>query len=431
MKMKTVAALAALALTLSACGGAAGTAQTDAPAPAAQESMAAEGPAVEETESEEEGLSREAEALIGEWISSGDTEDVLILNEDGSCTAGEEPFVWTVDTADRGFFRVERQEGQFGFYFQVIKDEAGNEALHLAGLIPAEEGLYFSRRSTGKNFYRREVIEEMNVGNSLEELTAVLEGTWLLASDSADTASWPRELVIEGDTVTIGDESFSYEFDDYFLQQYEGGLPDYVNVRFFEEDGTEKGVLNFGKVQFAQNTIPTLGIDVRFDDGTGYYSYCKCERIELTVDNWQDYLEFRDDIRENRNAFNEIESLSWQKVLTVKDEYRDRLIRGNAAVEFTRGNYVAKRVTYHPSDGSFTVEDTDENPDNILWGSADESWTEMTTFNDLSSNSRLVGNPVHEDDTSTPETMSGYVAGPSLLTIDRLSGALYLGEPLS
>lgn len=54
--------------------------------------------------------------------------------------------------------------------------------------------------------------------------------------------------------------------------------------------------------------------------------------VPLTLDNWQDYFEIRDRVREDKNAFGEVDYVSQQYELVLKDEYFMKVAPGSDAI---------------------------------------------------------------------------------------------------
>ncbi len=375
-------------------------------------------------------LSAAARDCLGEWVSSGNTEDVLILKEDFTCDVNGRTLHWTADTADLGFFRLEEENGSFVYFFRINRDPDGVYGLNLAGLIPAEEGSRFSRRSTGKDFMRREVVEELNLNGGFEELDAVILGRWVLVNTDDAAKAWPDSLTItEAGSVTVDGASYTYVYQDYMRDMYEGGIPDNWDVVLYDEAGEHAGGMYFQK-RTSQNGTAFLSVQLNLGDNR-YYSYYPGEAVEITADNFDSFFDVTERISAQTNSFGEVTDLYWSRTVTLKEEYRARFIDAVLPIEFTSGNTIAKYVTYDTETGEFTIRDTDEEPSGI-WIS-DETSSHTTQLRNLNSEFSLIGNPVHleekEDEDGT--VLSGYVSAPTEFSIERVEGKLFLGNPLT
>ena len=405
----------ALCLLLSACGG-----RSAAPEiPDEEPSVEPAAPAMTDA----------AKACLGEWVSSGNTEDVMILNEDGSCDVNGRTLYWTADTADRGYFRLEEENGSFVYYFRVGRNADGAPALNLAGLIPAEEGSRFSRRSTGKDFMRRDVIEAMNLSGGFEELDAAVIGEWLLTNTEAEARDWPRSFTVsEGMAVTVDGTSYTYVYQDYMRDTYEGGIPTNWDVILYDEAGEHAGELYFQK-RSSDNGSVFLSVQMNLGEDR-YSRYYQGEAVTITPANFNSFFDVVETVYPQTNSFGEVSDLFWNRSAFLKEEYTSRFISAALPIEYTNSNYIAKYVTYDTETGEFTIKDTDEEPSGI-WVS-DDTNTYTSELRNLLQGCSLGGNPVHldekEDDDST--VLSGYVSAPTDFSLDRVEGTLFLGKPL-
>ncbi len=374
-------------------------------------------------------LSVAARDCLGEWISSGNTEDVLILNEDFTCDVNGRTLYWTADTAEDGFFRLEEQNGSFVYFFRINRDPDGVYALNLAGLIPAEEGSRFSRRSTGKDFMRRDVVEELHLNGGFEELDAVILGKWVLTNTEDEAKEWPAALTItDAGTVTVDGTSYTYVYQDYMRDIYEGGVPDNWDVVLYDEAGDHAGGLYFQKRGFENGSV-FLSVQLTLGD-RNYSRYYQGEAVSITPDNFDSFFDAAETIVPQTNSFGEVTDLYWNRTVTLKEEYTSRCVSAYLPIEYTSGNYIAKYVTYDTETGEFTIKDTDDEPSGI-WVS-DESSTANSVLRNPLQAFTLSASPVHldekEDEDST--VLSGYVSAPSEYSVDRVEGTLFLGKPL-
>ena len=405
----------ALCLLLSACGG------KTAP------------PEIPDEESEEQAaapvLSAAARECLGEWVSSGNTDDVMVLNEDGSCDVNGRTLYWTADTAERGFFRLEDETGSFVYFFRIQRDPSGVSSVNLAGLIPAEEGTRFSRRSTGKDFMRRDVIEAMDLNGGFDELDAAVLGSWILTNTEKEAKDWPGTLTVSGDgTVTVGGAVYTYVYQDYMREMYEGGIPSNWDVVLYDEAGGHAGGLYFQKRSSETGSV-FLSAQLNLGEDR-YYSYFQGEAVAITADNFDSFFDITENVTASANSFGEVESLYWHQVIILKEEYRERFLNASLPIEYTHGNYIAKYVTYDTATEEYTVRDTDDEPSGIRI--ADESYTETGELWNLTQGCHIMGNPVHLEEAEEGSTvLSGYVSAPSAFTVDRVEGTLFLGKPLS
>ena len=377
-------------------------------------------------------LTKAAQDCLGEWVSSGNTDDVMTLNEDGTCDVNGRTLYWTADTAERGFFRLEEENGSFVYFFRISRDPSGVSAMNLSGLIPAEEGSRFSRRSTGKDFMRRNVIEELNIGGGFEELDAAVLGEWNLTNADEGTENWPRSFTISEDgTVTVDGTTYTYVYQDYFRDVYEGGIPSNWDVVLYDDGGERAGGLYFQKYDYNRPDRDSVFLGVQLTLGEDYYySYYQCDAVAINPDNFESFFDITEVITARTDAFGDVSSLSWNQVIVLKEEYKDRFLSAQLPLEYTRGNYIAKYVTYDTETGEYTIKDTDDEPNGIRV--SDESYTETTSLWSLYQGCNLTGNPVHLDESEDEDStvLSGYVSAPSKFSVDRVEGTLYLGDPL-
>ena len=404
----------ALCLLLSACGG-----RTAPP----------EIPDEEEEEQSAPVLSAAARECLGEWVSSGNTEDVLVLNEDFTCDVNGRTLHWTADTADRGFFRLEEQDGSFVYYFRVGRDPDGVYALNLAGLIPAEEGSRFSRRSTGKDFMRRDVVEALDLNGGFEVLDAAVLGKWVLVNADPEAKEWPASLTVsEGGSVTVDGTPYTYVYQDYMRDTYEGGIPDTWDVVLYDEAGEHAGGLYFQKRSSETGSV-FLSVQVSLGQDR-YFTYYQGEAVAVTPDNFASFFDISEKITAETNSFGEVSNLYCTRTVTLKEEYADRFISASLPIEYTVGNYIAKYVTYDTATGEYTVKDTDDEPSGIWVSSESNSYT--SELRNLIQGSNLSGSYVRFDDKDDEEStvLSGYVSAPTEFSVDRVEGTLFLGKPL-
>ena len=377
-------------------------------------------------------LTKAAQDCLGEWVSSGNTDDVMVLKEDGSCDVNGRTLYWTADTAERGFFRLEEENGSFVYYFRISRDPSGVSSVNLAGLIPAEEGSRFSRRSTGRDFMRRDVIEEMNIGGGFDELDAAVLGEWVLTNQDASTEGWPGSFTIpEAGTVTVDGTSYTYVYQDYLRDSYEGGIPSNWDVVLYDDGGERAGGLYFQKYDYNRPDRDSVFLGVQLTLGEDYYyTYFQCDAITINPDNFGSFFDVTETVSAQTDAFGDVSSLTWYRLITLKEEYKDRFLSGELPLEYTRGNFIAKYVTYDTETGEFTIRDTDEEPNGIRV--SDESYTDTTSLWGLYHGCTLAGSQVHleenEDEDST--VLSGYVSAPSEFSVDRVEGTLFLCDPL-
>ena len=406
----------ALCLLLSACGG-----KTTPPEIPDEEP---EAPAPE--------LTKAAQDCLGEWISSGNTDDVLILNEDGSCDVNGRTLYWTTDTAENGFFRLEDEIGSFVYFFRIHRDPSGVSSVTLAGLIPEEEGSRFSRRSTGKDFMRRDVIEAMALNGGFDELDAAVLGDWILANTNKEAKDWPGTITISGDsTVTVDGTTYTYVYQDYMRDTYEGGIPSNWDVILYDAAGEHAGEMFFSRYipDREDSDCTFLSLSLTLGDDR-FHSYFQGDAVDITVDNFDSFFDITETVTANTNSFGEVDSLYWYQVISLKEEYKARFLTASLPLEYTRGDYIAKYVTYDTATDEYTVKDTDDEP-NGIWITG-ESYTETTELWSLYQGCRVTGNPVHLEESEEGSTiLSGYVSAPSVFSVDRVEGKLFLGKPLS
>lgn len=71
-----------------------------------------------------------------------------------------------------------------------------------------------------------------------------------------------------------------------------------------------------------------------YEIGT-YYLSSDYDVVEITLDNWQEYFEHYEDVKQNRNSFNEVSSLSVYFGYRLNDAYRVNCDLSNVAVEYS------------------------------------------------------------------------------------------------
>ena len=95
------------------------------------------------------------------------------------------------------------------------------------------------------------------------------------------------------------------------------------------------------------------------------------KEIEITMDNWQEYFEIKEDIigtQIEKNAFDEIEKINidYDVIFCLKEEYADKFISVDIALEYIPHNIVVKLFTYNYADDtieSVVTNESDPNPD--------------------------------------------------------------------
>ena len=414
-RISLLAMCLALCLLLSACGG-------RSAAPEIPDEEPPEEPAAP-------AMTEAAKACLGEWVSSGNTDDVMLLNEDGTCDVNGRTLHWTADTADRGYFRLEEENGSFVYFFRILRTTDGDPALNLAGLIPAEEGSRFTRRSTGKDFMRRDVIEAMNLSGGFEELDAAVLGQWVLTNTNPEAEEWPASFTVsEGGIITVDGTSYTYAYQDYLRNSYEGGIPESWDVVLYDGAGEHAGQLFFQK-----RTLDTgstfLSVQLTLGD-ENFYRYYQGDAVAVTRDNFDSFFDCAEKVTAQSNSFGEVTDLYCIRTVSLKEEYIGRFVAGSLPIEYTVGNYIAKYVTYDTETGEYTIKDTDETPRNI-WVS-DESNTYTSQLYNPVQGTSLAGNSVRLDEKEDEDgtVLSGYVSAPTDFTVDRVEGTLFFGNPL-
>ncbi len=81
----------------------------------------------------------------------------------------------------------------------------------------------------------------------------------------------------------------------------------------------------------------------------------KIEVVELTADNWQNYLEIETVFRAETNAFNDIDNLWVNYALVLKDEYVSKFSGADGAFEFSFSEQTLRPIEYNVSTKEFTL----------------------------------------------------------------------------
>ena len=379
-------------------------------------------------DAEEEEEFGDLSEYLGTFVSSGDTKDSITLNEDGTCDVNGNTYYWTRETIEKGFFQIQDKGGEFLFFFRTTFNENHDMGYVLYGLIPNMEGSLLSKRSTGKAFYPQEVIDAMGGGSAMEELLTYIGGTWTLGTDAEDVST---ELTVDETTVTWGDKSYEYTIDEWYLQNYQGGFPNNgIYLKLYEDDGTEAMSINFYLYypNYDDQTLAFYSAEVYQNDN--WYRFYKGEKIALTMDNWQEYIEPTEWVNVSYDSFNEVSSIYWVMGLKLKPEYQRKLVAFNIPIEYTVSVGVAKHITYDTSNDTFTITDLETAPEGI-YVRDDSSYSNTDSIWNLFTGYTITSYGVYSKDKMevSGTTYSGDVAGYKTISVDRISGYIFLAEP--
>ena len=96
--------------------------------------------------------------------------------------------------------------------------------------------------------------------------------------------------------------------------------------------------------------------------------------IEITLDNWQDYFEFRDGVTVDYNAFDEMTSFHSSHKFGLKKELEGTVLSVDVAIEFAMSGVGCCRASYDDATGQLTFGErlTEEELDAVnIWFSED------------------------------------------------------------
>jgi hypothetical protein len=76
--------------------------------------------------------------------------------------------------------------------------------------------------------------------------------------------------------------------------------------------------------------------------------------VDITIENWQDYFEFKTRVSEKRNDFDEFEEFYPAKVICLKDEWKEKVVDMDVAVEYSFTGGYSCYYTYNIETGELT-----------------------------------------------------------------------------
>lgn len=79
------------------------------------------------------------------------------------------------------------------------------------------------------------------------------------------------------------------------------------------------------------------------------------EIVEITADNWQDYMEIKPFIEPRTDDFNDITDLTVGCALVLKDEYANRISASDCAIEYSLGGRYICPIEYNSTTKEFTL----------------------------------------------------------------------------
>ncbi|MEE0966137.1 MAG: hypothetical protein U0L85_03695 [Bacilli bacterium] len=105
------------------------------------------------------------------------------------------------------------------------------------------------------------------------------------------------------------------------------------------------------------------------------------EEIEITIDNWKDYLEIKKNVNIFTDAFDEIESVSLLNCLYLKDEYANKTVEADIAVESEYTNSSYKWLSYNVETEVMSFLETTEKEVEGYYNDSSEKMTVKSAFN--------------------------------------------------
>lgn len=105
--------------------------------------------------------------------------------------------------------------------------------------------------------------------------------------------------------------------------------------------------------------------------------------IEITLDNWQDYFEFRDGVTVDYNAFDEMTEFSPSRRFGLKKELEGTVLSADVAIEFSMSGVSCCRAAYDDATGQLTFGErlTEEELDAENIRFSEDSETKTTNYN--------------------------------------------------
>lgn len=76
--------------------------------------------------------------------------------------------------------------------------------------------------------------------------------------------------------------------------------------------------------------------------------------VEITTENWQKYFEIKTSVSENRNDFNEVDAFYPGKEFRLKDEWKEKVVDMDVAVEYSFTGGYSCYYTYNIETGELT-----------------------------------------------------------------------------
>ena len=133
------------------------------------------------------------------------------------------------------------------------------------------------------------------------------------------------------------------------------------------------GYIEDGNADAAQAELDGLLADANNDPSDEKEP--KTTVIDITVDNWQDYLVIEQTVRADKNAFDEVTSAFVGYRLVAKDAWKDKITDAEIAIEFEKSDKQGAHFAYNTkteeliSDEAITEQ---ELKDNNWWFDKDE-----------------------------------------------------------
>lgn len=109
-------------------------------------------------------------------------------------------------------------------------------------------------------------------------------------------------------------------------------------------------------------------IDTQVENHSGSNIDTKTEKkIEITVDNWQEYFEIKREVNVHRDAFDEITSVGISEDFTLKEEFMDKIVSCDIAIRLL-GSQCEQYMVKYDINTNVTETSLVDNPNKLFHG---------------------------------------------------------------
>ena len=274
--------------------------------------------------------------------------------------------------------------------------------------------LSLQAKKTGKTMmFTANPESNPEVAAETEALLPSLMGSWICSED------------IEGEPQCITfQEDSTCTVDDLQLKWTCGGM-DFVDEPhlILREGETDCYLiiinrLDSGETAICCNEILDSGTIISFSDPYYYFSEGYTE-VTLTLDNWQEYFTFTEEITSDTDAFGELYSISTRYYFALKPEYAEQLARYRTSTGAVEINYIPRTfyVTVDQQAGTYTLGEEK--------GTSDESTSTVRSLG-MEGSSQIFRREYYSDWFRPDDTAENTTQCPADQAVLRIEGTLYL-----